>query len=103
MVGRPAFLRIPTGEAARSIGRHFSVSRGRTGGLTRVVGCALFWRISYRAGGCHQAREGNTDRSTHWHCILLAGHPFAARKEARCPMPITLDGVRECKSVAPWI
>jgi hypothetical protein len=23
-----------------------------------------------RAGGCDQAREGNTDRSMHWHCIV---------------------------------
>src|SRR6516162_2928850 len=45
---------------------HFCVSRSDTDGL----GCALFWRLGNRAGGCHQARERNTDRSTHWHCIV---------------------------------
>src|SRR5215470_17862915 len=47
-------------------GRHCSISWGLTGGLTRVVRCALlFGRPADCAGGCHQTREGNTYQSTH--------------------------------------
>src|ERR1700752_485623 len=93
MVGRPTFLSSPAGEAARFIGRHFCVSLGDTGGFVRVVGCALFWRLAHRAGGCHQAREGNTDRSTHWHCIVpvLLSIPLPGNK-SYCPTTIILDG-----------
>src|SRR6202011_2723042 len=40
MVGRPTFLRSPAGEAGRYIRLHFCVSRGDTGGVTPVSGCA---------------------------------------------------------------
>src|SRR4029077_20425066 len=55
IVGRPAFLSSPAAEAARFIGRRFSGGRfsatqGGTGGITRVVGPALFWCLDHRAG-----------------------------------------------------
>src|SRR5271163_231698 len=79
--------------ANRGATRHYRISLGDVGGLVQVVGCALVWRLTYGAGGCHQAREGNTDRSTHRHCIVSfsLGIPSPRAKESRCLMPILLD------------
>jgi hypothetical protein len=70
IVGRPLFANSSASEAARFISWRFRVSRGGTCRLVRVVGHALFWRLRYRAGGCHRAHEGITHRSTQWHCIV---------------------------------
>jgi hypothetical protein len=56
-------------ETPRLIGRHFCLFLAEVGSLIRVMGCALLRRFAYRAGGCHQTREGNADRSTHRHCV----------------------------------
>src|SRR5438128_624401 len=103
MVGRLAFPSNPAGEAGRSIGRLSCVSRGGADGLTRVVGCAPFWRLGNRACGCHQAGEGNADCSTHWHCIapFLPGIPLPrATKNA---MPIVLDGRGNAERCRPGL
>jgi hypothetical protein len=79
---RPTGFPDPAGEAA-GFDRYFRISRSDTDGL----GCAHFLRFSDCAGGCDQAREGNTDRSTHWHCIVssFAGSPMP-RKKSRGPV-----------------
>jgi hypothetical protein len=35
--------------------------------LAGMVACGFFRRFGHRAGGHHQKREGNTDRSAHVH------------------------------------
>ena len=35
--------------------------------LARVMAFGFFWRFGHRAGGDHQKREGNTERSAHMH------------------------------------
>src|SRR6516162_5528985 len=84
---------------------HFRISLGDAGGLVGIAGCALFRRLTYRAGGCHQAREGNTDRSTHWHCIVSfsLGIPLPRAKKSRCLMPIILDEQRNTDRCGPGI
>src|SRR6201987_6400999 len=65
-------------ETARLIGGPLCGLLTEAGGLIRILGRALLRRVAYCAGGCHQAREGNTHRSTHRHLhrILLPGIPF---------------------------
>src|SRR3954452_19290527 len=69
-VAEDAAARICFGrQTARFIGRRFCVPLAEVSGLIRVMGCALLRRFAYRAGGCPQARKGNSYRSTHRHCI----------------------------------
>src|SRR5262245_20240904 len=88
-------------ETARFIRGWVSVSMADVRNLPRVVGCALFRRLACRAGGCHKAREGNSERSTHWHCIvfLLVGHPLAARKRIVLPCSNNVGWARKCRSM----
>src|SRR5437870_398431 len=78
-------LSDPAGETARLTARNSCVFLGNVGGLAGVVRCALFRRVAYRARRCHQACEGNADRSTHGHGILLARHPLAVRNNLAVP------------------
>src|SRR6516164_3979100 len=43
------------------LGPPLFVSLGKDSSLARLMGCALFRRLTYRAAGYHQTREGNTD------------------------------------------
>ena len=58
---------------------------------------ALFRRLRYRAGGCHQTRKGNSNCSTRWHCIVspLAEHSPWLAKTNTLSMPMVIGMVRE--------
>src|SRR5229473_1939263 len=100
VIGGLLVVSDPAREAARFTGRHFCGSRGTSGGIVRVVRCADCRRLGCHAGGCHETREGNTDRSTHWHCIVSFGwaSPLAARKRFALPHANNIGEARKCRS-----
>src|ERR1700757_1511294 len=74
-------------ETARLIGGPLCGLLTEAGGLIRVLGRALLRRVVYRAGGCHQAREGNTHRSTHRHCIVSFSPASPCRSHTNSAAP----------------
>jgi hypothetical protein len=72
--------------------------------LARMMAFGFFRRFGHRAGGDHQKREGNTERSARMHpaSLLLGGIPSPGKHD-HAAIPMVLDGLGGSRSVSSRI